>query len=561
VKEFSNETRALLAFVLSLLVLLVWSRYFKPPEPPPKPIPTPAELKSPPAEKQAPSVSAVAALPVVAVETEKQEKTIVVESVLYRVELSNRGGVVRSWQLKKYRDDQKPPRTLDLVNAKAAEQLGGWPFSLALGDPKQESAANSALYRVSPPGMALKAPAEVTFEWSDGHLAVRKKLKFAESYVLELETSVALDGRPLPAAIAWRGGFGDTTVYQAALQVDVFYSAAGKLTLLPGKKLGASGHPEERALQTGPLDYTGIEDKFFTAAFLPDDSALQLLHWANERDVVPGEKPAKETVAQMAVGTSAEGPFDVRVYVGPKDLTQLNNLHPPLEGLVQFGWFGLIAKPLLEILKWIYRFIPNYGWAIIFVTLAINMALFPLKVKSWRSMQRMQKVAPEVDALKQKYAKYSMKDPRKRKMNEEMMAIYHREGINPMGSCIPMLLQFPVWIAFYRMLGSAIELRQAPWILWIHDLSGHDPYFILTILMALTMWLMQKMTPQTITDPTQQKMMTLMPVMFGGMFFFFPVSCGLVLYILTSNLVGIGQQWYLNRTDPLPAKGRSSKKR
>jgi YidC/Oxa1 family membrane protein insertase len=561
VKEFSNETRALLAFVLSLLVLLVWSRYFKPPEPPPKPIPTSAELKSPPAEKQAPSVSAVAALPVVAVETEKQEKTIVVESVLYRVELSNRGGVVRSWQLKKYKDDQKPPRTLDLVNAKAAEQLGGWPLSLALGDPKQESAANSVLYRVSPPETALKAPAEVTFEWSDGHFAVRKKLKFAESYVLELETSVALDGRPLPAAIAWRGGFGDTTVYQAALQVNVFYSAGGKLTLLPGKKLGASGHPEERALQTGPLDYTGIEDKFFTAAFLPGDSALQLLHWANERDVVQDEKPAKETVAQMAAGASTEGPFDVRVYVGPKDLTQLNGLHPPLEELVQFGWFGLIAKPLLEILKWIYRFIPNYGWAIIFVTLAINMALFPLKVKSWRSMQRMQKVAPEVEALKQKYAKYSMTDPRKRKMNEEMMAIYQREGINPMGSCIPMLLQFPVWIAFYRMLGSAIELRQAPWILWIHDLSGRDPYFILTILMALTMWLMQKMTPQTITDPAQQKMMTLMPVMFGGMFFFFPVSCGLVLYIFTSNLVGIGQQWYLNRTDPLPAKGRSSKKR
>jgi YidC/Oxa1 family membrane protein insertase len=561
VKEFTNETRALLAFVLSLLILLVWSRYFKPPEPPAKPVPTQAEPKTPPAEKQAPSVSAVAALPVVGVEAENQEKTIVVESDLYRVELSNRGGVVRSWQLKKYKDDQNPPRTLDLVNAKAAQQLGGWPFSLALGDREQESAANSALYRVSPPVTALKAPAEVTFEWSDGHLAVRKKLKFAESYVVELETSVALDGRPLPAAIAWRGGFGDTTAYQAALQVNVFYSASGKLILLPAKKLGASGHPEERALQTGPLDYTGIEDKFFAAAFMPLDSPLQLLHWANERDVVQDEKPTKEIVAQMAAGASTEGPFAVRVYVGPKDLTQLNSLHPPLEELVQFGWFGIIAKPLLEILKWIYRFIPNYGWAIIFVTLAINMALFPLKVKSWRSMQRMQKVAPEVEALKQKYAKYSMKDPRKRKMNEEMMAIYQREGINPMGSCIPMLLQFPVWIAFYRMLGSAIELRHAPWILWIHDLSGRDPYFILTILMALTMWLMQKMTPQTITDPTQQKMMTLMPVMFGGMFFFFPVSCGLVLYIFTSNLVGIGQQWYLNRTDPLPPKGRSSKKR
>ncbi len=249
------------------------------------------------------------------------------------------------------------------------------------------------------------------------------------------------------------------------------------------------------------------------------------------------------------------------MYVGPKALEELSAQHPPLEELVQFGWLGIIAKPLLDVLRWIYRYVPNYGWAIVLLTLVINMALFPLKVKSWHSMKNVAKVAPEVEAIKQRYAKYSLSDPRKKKMNEEMMEVYKREGINPMGGCLPTLLQFPIWFAFYRMLGTAIELRHAPWILWVHDLSARDPFYILTVLMAITMYLMTKMTPQTITDPAQQKMMALMPLMFGVMFFVFPVSCGLILYILTQNIVGIGQQWYLNRTEPLPAKGKGGGKK
>jgi YidC/Oxa1 family membrane protein insertase len=497
----------------------------------------------------------------IAAKAATQEKTIVIESDLYRVELSNRGGVVRSWQLKKYTDDQKPPHTLDLVNAKAAQQLGGWPFSLALDDAKLEAQANSALFDVTPAEANLRAPAEVDLEWSDGHLAVKKRLRFAQSYLLEAEVSVELDGKPLPATLAWRGGFGDTTVFQAAQQVNVFYSANAKLILLPAKKLGVPDRPNELYLQPGTMAYAGIEDKFFAAAFLPNGPGLAIWHWARQREVFVDGKSTQELVPEMAAGSPAAGPLSVRVYVGPKDLNQLGALHPPLEDLVQFGWFGVIAKPLLEILKWIYRYVPNYGWAIVILTLAINMALFPLKVKSWHSMKRMQKVAPQIEALKQKYAKYSMSDPRKKKMNEEMMALYKEEGINPVGGCLPMLLQMPVWFALYRMLGSAIELRHAPWIWWIRDLSGRDPYFILTILMAVTMWLMQKMTPVTTVDPAQQKMMVMMPVMFGAMFFFFPVSCGLVLYILTQNVVGIGQQWYLNRTEPLPVKGKGGGKK
>jgi len=179
--------------------------------------------------------------------------------------------------------------------------------------------------------------------------------------------------------------------------------------------------------------------------------------------------------------------------------------------------------------------------------------LFPLKVKSYRSMQRMQKVAPEIKQIQARYKKYGMRDPRKAEMNKEVMAVYNREGINPIGGCLPMVVQMPIWFGLYRMLYTTIELRHAPWILWVHDLSATDPTYILLVLMAVTMYIVQKMTPMTATDPSQQTMMKFMPVMFAGMFIVFPVSSGLVLYILTQNVVGIAQQWYLNRTHPMTA--------
>ena len=558
--EMSPERRALLAFVLSIIILLVWSRFYKPPAPAPQPVPS--QQMSHPGQPVIPSAppaasSTASATPAAGAKAAEKEATYVVESALYRVEFSNRGAVVQSWQLKKYSDDQKPPHVLDLVNAQTSKQLGTWPFSLVLDDPQLQNMANSALYQVNPSQNSVQAPAEITFEWSDGRLAVSKHLKFSTGYLFNLDVSATLDGKPLPVSVAWRGGFGDVNAYKAAQTLNVFYSTNGKLNVLAYKKLGVSSHPEQRMEQPGTMEYVGIEDQFFTAAFLSNGTGLDLWHWAEQRDVVDGEKTEKEPVAEMAVSTPAPGPLSARVYVGPKDLAQLEALQPPLEDLVQFGWTGIIAKPLFEVLKWIYRYVPNYGWAIVLLTLAINLALFPLKMKSWRSMQRMQKVAPEVESIKQKYQKYGMTDPRKKKMNEEMMAIYQREGINPMGSCLPMLFQMPIWWALYRMLQGAIELRHAPWIGWIHDLSAHDPYYILPILMTVTMYLMQKMTPVTTVDPMQQKMMTLMPLMFG--IFFFTLSSGLVLYIFTSNLVGMGQQWYLNRTAPLPAKGKGPK--
>jgi YidC/Oxa1 family membrane protein insertase len=565
VNEMSDQIRAIVFVVLALVILFAWGHFYKPPV---ALQPQPAQTAVQEATSQAPGSrsasagtmtrqsDAVAAASTTRIQA-SEEKLVVVESPLYVAEFSNRGGVVRSWKLKKYSDDEKPPHLLDLVNNSAAQQLG-WPFSLVILDSQLEAKANSALYEVTPGLGNLTAPTEITFHWSDGHLDVTKKLNFALDYVMSAEVSVLLDGKPIPAGIAWRGGFGDKAVYKAASLVTVYYKLNDKLNLLQYKKLGVSGNQSQPALQNGPMEYLGIEDQFFTAAFLPDGTELSLWHWTQDHGIVDDGKPASEPIAEMAAGTTIAAPLVVRVYVGPKDLAILEKTKPPLAELINFGWTGVIAKPLLWVLQTIHTKVPNYGWCIVLLTLAINFAMFPLKMKSWRSMQKMQKVGPEIRQIQDRYKKYSMSDPRKKKMNEEVMAIYSREGINPMGSCWPMLFQMPVLWALWRVLSGAIELRHSPWIWWIHDLSAKDPYYILPIGMAIMMYLMSKMTPQTTTDPAQQKMMALMPLMFG--FFFFNLSSGLNLYMFTSNLVGIGQQLYLNRTEPLPSKSKFKKK-
>jgi YidC/Oxa1 family membrane protein insertase len=585
VNELSDQVRGIIFVIVALIILFAFGRFYKPATPSvqPKTVQTSQQQGTNSGTSNgattAPGVGGTAMSAAKApmnpgVVQASEEKTFVVSSPLYRVEISNRGGVMKTWKLNKYMNDQQPPQALDLVNDSVAQQFG-WPFSLVLADPQQEASANSGLYQIETnavptavvvpagktkkavaaavayeaPGPLAVAPTEVDMHWSDGHLDVTKKIKFDLNYEVKVEVAASLDGKPLPVAIAWRGGFGDKAVYKAATLVTVYYNAAGKLNLLQYKKLGVSGNQSQPAVQYGPLEYAGIEDQFFTAAFLPDGTDLSLWHWTQDHSGDPE--------AQMAAGSTAPGPVKLRVYVGPKDLGQLESLKPSLSELVNFGWMGPVAKPLLWVLQTLHTKVPNWGWCIVLMTLVINIAMFPLKMKSWRSMQKMQKVAPEIRQIQDRYKKYSMSDPRKKKMNEEVMAVYGREGINPMGSCLPMLFQMPIWWALWRVLNGAIELRHAAWLGWIHDLSAMDPYYILPIGMTIMMYLMTKMTPQTTVDPAQQKMMGLMPLFMG--FIFFRLSSGLNLYMFTSNLVGVGQQYYLNKSEPLPARGKFKK--
>jgi YidC/Oxa1 family membrane protein insertase len=580
-KELSNEQRLLLALVLSIVVVtvsdLVVFRHMRKPANQPVSQTMPAapaaqkpEAAMPAAPPPAAKMPAPAQRPPAAPATTKtaqpavaaaNEQNIVVDSGLYRVVLSNRGAVVRSWQLKRYHDESKPPKVLDVVHPPANSNSEEWPLSLLLVDPKLQSEANSALYEVKSAGLSLRAPADVEFSWSNGHLKVTKDLEFGYDYVTTLQTTVTLDGQPMPYAVAWRGGFGDPTVYHAYDQVEVFHSNDGKVTLLESKKLGASDHPEVPAQFPGTLQFAGIEDHYFAAAFLPPQGQVTAWSWRTEKPGTGEDKGTKEPVAEVAVSAPAPtpGPLVLRLYVGPKSLSELGKVNTHLRALVNYGFFGFIAEPLFYVLRFIQHYVPNWGWAIVVLTLVLNMALFPLKMSQWRSMQKMQRVMPEMKSIQGKYKKYPMKDPRRQKMNEEMMELYKREGINPLGSCLPMLMQMPIWFALYEMLEVAIELRHAPWIFWVHDLSTRDPYYVIPLLLMAAGYFMQKMTPVATPDPAQQKMMNYMPVLLGLLFF--RLASGLNLYILSSYIVGIGQQWYLNKTAPAPAPATGKAKR
>jgi YidC/Oxa1 family membrane protein insertase len=566
--KFTPELRILIASLLSMVVILLWAKFFAP-KPPARPQqqnppvvsaplnPGSSSATNPGASISSP-ISTVSALSSSATPTQgdTQERTMVVENALYRVEFSNRGAVVKSWQLKKYKDDAKPQRTLDLVHARSAELTGGWPFSLVFDDPQMEKAANTGLYKISSDSASLSAPANVTFTWGDGHLEVIKKFRFDDSYVVSVETTTNYNGSHVLAGLAWRGGFGDVTVTDPspAATITTFYSENGKLYTFLEKKLDTLdkwGNGWQ-----GGKTFAGIADRYFTAAFLPPgdslSTTLETRYWKVWDTVTgPDGKEKSEAIPEVATATSPE-PMSLRVYVGPKDYDDLKAIHPPLNSLVQFGWLEIIADPLFHSLKWLHNYIPNWGWAIIVLTILINMLLFPLRISSYKTTTKMQRVAPEIKQIQDKYKKYKMNDPRKAEMNKEVMAVYSREGINPVGGCVPMLLQFPIWFGLNRALSYAIELRHASW-LWVHDLASKDPYYILPVAVGVSMYLVSKMTPMTTTDPQQAQMMKFMPITMSIMFVVFPFSSGLALYILTSSLIGILQQWYLNRTHPLPA--------
>jgi YidC/Oxa1 family membrane protein insertase len=377
--------------------------------------------------------------------------------------------------------------------------------------------------------------------------------------VVRVETLVKLNGNAIPAGIGWLGGFGDLTVTNPAPveTVSTYYSEGGKISTLQHKKLDGI-EKWGPGIWQGGKEFTGIEDRYFTATFLPASAAtsggLETRYWKTSRTVHVNGQDTQEPVPQVATKTSAQ-PLALRVFVGPKDYDDLKKMNPPLHGLINFGWLEFIADPLFHGLKWLHSYIPNWGWAIVVLTLVINILFLPLRISSYKTTMKMQRVAPEIKAIQEKYKKYKFNDPRKQEMQKETMAIYQREGINPVGGCLPMLLQMPLWIGLNRALSYAIEMRHATW-LWVTDLASKDPYYALPVLMGLSMYLGTKMTPMTATDPQQQAMMKVMPITMAGMFMIMPISSGLAVYILTSGIVQIAQQWYLNRTHPVPAPAK-----
>jgi YidC/Oxa1 family membrane protein insertase len=472
---------------------------------------------------------------------------IAIDSELYHIVFSNSGAEVKSWVLKRYSDDNGKP--LDLVNSDAAGKFG-LPLSLYSYDAGLKGRLHSALYVPSATG-TLHAPATLSFDYSAGGLTVRKSFSFDDTYVIHADVSVTQNGAPVPTLLEWPGGLGDQMTPQEYASSAFVNLVNGKNNQVAAKKVSGGDTLH------GSFGYAGVGDLYFAAVFMPDtpdDTSVVTLHDAIQvpRDRQHPEPNAtlEEPLLGAAVGENS-GALHTRLFAGPKLLEVLESTHPTgggtLEPIVSFGMVAWISKPMLLVLRFfVMHGISNWGWAILVLTLILNLAMLPTRVMMMRSSLKMQRIQPQIEAIKAKYAKYKTTDPRRQDMNKEMFDLQRKEGVNMFGNCLPMLLQYPLLFGFYRMLMYAIELRQAHW-LWLPDLSAPDPVHSLPIFVIVSMFLSQFFTPSPGMDQSQQRMMAfMMPAIFGVMMW--NIGSGVALYWAGSNLLGVAQQMVMNRT-------------
>jgi len=547
------EQRVLLAIVLSFVVLYGYQAIYPPPEPA-KPAPAAQAPAAPQgvtpggaAASATPGATAAdttpveqAALPAPVV-GDTVERDVTFENGSVRAIFSTRGGVIKSWCLKKYLNAANEP--LELVPQDAPGGLPK-PFTLAVEDAAVSKTLAQALFRPSATAIdATTAQQTLTFEYQDASgLTAKKAFAFHPDspYVLHLSASVTRGAETLVPTIQWGPAIGshlevNTSGYNAPPQP--IYYTDGDVERI------ASTSVSEIADQKGTYGFAGVDDHYFMSAVVNPTGPVRLQYQVipiAAKD--PAEDPPPPYITWAATFSGA--PSGAAYFFGPKDFDVLAAIDRDLVRAIHFGMFSWLVVPLLRALKWVNVYIGNYGWSIIALTAIINLIMFPLRHKSVVSMRRMQEIQPEVKAIQDRYAKLKMTDPARQNQNKEMMQLYKERGVNPASGCVPMLLTLPVLFAFYAMLSVAIELRGAPFVGWIKDLSVYDPLFITPVLMGITQFVQTKMTPST-ADPMQQKVMLLMPLMFMFMFIWAP--SGLVLYWTVSNLWAIGQQAITNK--------------
>jgi YidC/Oxa1 family membrane protein insertase len=529
--------RYILAIVLCFVVLALYQMIFmKAPPAVPPPVQAPAAAPSAPVEKApaAPGEAQQEAAPAAAPSSEgvsaPGEEMIRVETSLYRAVWSNRGGTLRNWTLLKHLSAKHEP--LELVSPRAAA-IGRYPFSLEAKEIEGAADINQKLFRPSATGLELKdgEKGEIKFEYSDGNsIKVEKSFIFyGGRYDFDIQTALWVDGKQVEPRVVWGPGLSEPGLVEKKEQ----FSGGNGIAVLAGEKVyrvtEKKFSPETSAYNF--VSWAAYEDNYMAAVFLFTDSPGSALF---ER------QPVGETDAAHFLLVSPPQ----KVYIGPKEFDRIRALGHGTKKLMNFGFFGAIAEVLLIAIKWIHRYIPNWGFAIIIITFIIKVIFFPLTYSSTKSMAKMQELQPKIKALRAKYKKAKQDIGQRRQMNEEMMKLYKEHGINPAGGCLPMLIQIPVFWGFFRMLVVAIEFRQSPWMLWIKDLSVKDPYYVTPLLMGATQFISQKMTPTT-ADPAQAKMMLIMPVVMTV--FFMNFQSGLILYWLTNNILQIGQQYLINR--------------
>lgn len=497
----------LLAIILSIAILITYQYFFV------KPVPQPLSLEKAVHETTKEETKTAQVVPNVAIPRQTlaqslSEKEIRVENDLYIAVFTSIGGTIKSIELKKYTDKNGRPIIL-----KGDSVLP--PLALGIDEGFQFSNVNFSVH-----GKDIKLGKEVktgiiVFEYSLGGYSIRRTYTFKDSdYGIDLRDEVSgLNSYWITLGKDFGIYERDDSVHFGPVvlkDVDRMEFVAKKLT-------------EPKSFKEA-VKWIAQEDKYFFSSIVPKTKVEDSKVWSKNGDALVAFK-------------LPSGVNDYFIYAGPKEFDTLKRYGFGLEHIVDFGFFSILARPLFWLMKVFYSVFPNYGIAIIILTIIVRIPFVPLINKGQKSMKKLQDIQPKMAEIREKYKS----DPQR--MQKELMELYKKHKVNPMGGCLPMLLQIPVFFALYKVLLIAIELRGAPFMLWIKDLSAKDPYYILPIIMGATMVIQQKMTPSTM-DPTQQKIMMIMPVVFTFMFLTFP--SGLVLYWLVNNVLSIAQQWYMN---------------
>jgi YidC/Oxa1 family membrane protein insertase len=470
----------------------------------------------------------------------------------YAVAFTNRGARLVSWTLAHQLDARGRPEEMVPARSTAVRAL-----DIETGDAAVDGLLREALFRPSAEALSVREaePATLRFTFADGRVEAEKTITFPARGHVGVTASVKRDGQPLPRRLVWGPGVGNATAEEKDVRA---YQEPFGVALVPRgvqqfptAKLPPEGQPVEA------VRWVGVESQYFAALFVAPEGAASAAIRPVTLPALADEKPVVAAVAAVDAG----GPGPVLLFVGAKDYQAMAKLGHELQRVVPVGdWIGPIVVALMGLLRWVQSHVGNWGWSIVVLTVLINLAMAPFRHYSIVNGLKMAKLSPEMKAIQERYRKVPLMDPKRQQMQEEIAALYARHGMSMssqmMVGCLPLLLTMPFLFAFYRVLSVSVELRGAPF-LWISDLAQKDPLFLTPVLMGVSMFAMQKMTPTTM-DPAQQRIMMLMPLMLAGMFLWAPA--GLNLYWLTSNLWSVLQQG-LSMKILRPAEARAKDKR
>lgn len=551
-----EQARLFLAIALSFLIIFAWQFFMVEQEGVP-PAPSQTQTAETAKEPDAPTAAApssetaaaerMAAAPEMPAEASHPARVITIDTPLYIAKISEKGGVFTSFVLKNYRESAEKSAPM---KALIPANLPGGTIHTAFSGGELPN-LDRAVFTAATDREALSvsgAPRDLLLSWtSPGGVTLEKRFTFSpDTYLVGLNLTLK-NGTPQPV-----DGVLSVGLAGHAPENEASYGFEGPSALINDslEQIKVKSIQDKNTYE-GKVGWAAIESRYFFTGIIPKAVEDARLHLSVDKE---NRLENQYLLPGMTVDPAGQKSVAFDLFFGPKSLKILNQYNNGLDRLVHFGMFDILAKPCLWLMNYIYSVIPNYGVAIIILTIIIKAILWPLGNKSYSSMNQMKKLQPLMAEIREKY-----KDDKK-KMNEELMALYRIYKVNPMGGCLPMVLQIPVFFALYRMLYEAIELRHAPFVGWIHDLSAPDRLFhfdfsipfmqppygipVLTIVMGATMLLQQKMSPPP-GDPTQAKMMMMLPVVFT--FIFINFSSGLVLYWLVNNILSIAQQYYIGR--------------